>query len=157
MTVTTTPQDEPQVYELTKRDTVELALAGVRAEDLIREHLGRELVGDLSDLDTLQALLDLRVVRGVYELRCLGTTFGVILTKTIEGVHWVVVEDGLGSAFALTSKQSSLLIFPQDMIARRVLQEGTIDVRQTYDLAFNEIVSAHLGEARPAGGDGRPD
>lgn len=60
------------------------------------------------------------------------------------GFHWVVVEDEYGRDFALSYKDTSVIVFPITMISKRVERGETVDVFDLYNgiaNRFEEILS----------------
>jgi len=122
-------------------DIDRLARQFLRASELCLLHLGRELLGDDTDLDALQALLDLGVpARDARDdLQCLGVVFGTQLVDTVDGLDWVMVEHGGARTLALRYRDTDLLLFPLREIAHRVADGLAIDVVDLYEEVCDEL------------------
>jgi hypothetical protein len=116
---------EQRVTDPTPDDLQDLARRFLVVDALVREHLGRPLARDTTDLTALQELLDLGVLGPdrTIELQCLGIVFGMILADAVEGMDWAIVEDEIGRDPALRFAGTSLLVFPMTMLSKRV-EEG---------------------------------
>jgi hypothetical protein len=116
---------EQRVSDPTPDDLQDLARRFLVVDALVREHLGRPLARDTTDLTALQELLDLGVLgpERTIELQCLGIVFGMILADAVEGMDWAIVEDEIGRDPALRFAGTSLLVFPMTMLSKRV-EEG---------------------------------
>lgn len=73
-----------------------------------------------------------------WKLNALGVLFGDALTQAMEDrLRWVVAEDGLGPAYALSWKHTEVLIYPLSAIRSRVQDGLPVDVHAM----FHEISS----------------
>jgi hypothetical protein len=116
---------EQRITDPTPDDLQDLARRFLVVDALVREHLGRPLARDTTDLTALQELLDLGILGPdrTIELQCLGIVFGMILADAVEGMDWAIVEDEIGRDPALRFEGTSLLVFPMTMLSKRV-EEG---------------------------------
>jgi hypothetical protein len=79
------------------------------------------LTASVDDIPTLHSLIS----EGPYtsdassELFVFGVVFGDILAHELD-LEWVVVEDEQGVDFALLARQSSVCVFPCDMLLKRI-------------------------------------
>jgi len=109
--------------------------------DLAALHLGRGFNGERKrDLETLQLLLDRRVVRQgeTAELQAMGVMLGDLLAEDLD-MHWVVYEDEDGRSRGLQLGQTRNFLFPITMISRRVDVGIVVDVQALYAKARAEM------------------
>ena len=80
------------------------------------------LNGSRADIQPLQALIDARVVQPERALLTagLGILFGDVLASEL-GLSWVVVDDHRGRDLALSLHGTEVLVFPIQMIQRRLI------------------------------------
>jgi hypothetical protein len=125
---------EQHVTEPTGEDIEQLARQLLIVRALANAHLGRQLCDDDTDLDTLQALLDVGALEPhqTYELQSLGVVFGRRLAEALGGVDWVIVEDEYGRDPALRYLKTSLLFFPLTMISKRIEAGQRVFVRDLF-------------------------
>ncbi len=98
-------------------------LANQISEELLEVSLNRTL----TDLEKLQSILDkniLTIERG-NQISAIGIAFGQVFVNEISGYDWWMVEDEYGRDIAIRYKDTTLLIFPESMIANRI--EDNID------------------------------
>jgi hypothetical protein len=123
---------------LTGADLEDRCARVARVRELAAGHLGREMHGDMSDLDIIQGLLD----RGIVDdddLESLGLVLGMCLARAIEGLAWVVVDDQYGRTVALQYEKTTLLAYPLTMIAKRILTGKALDVRDMFEFLVDQI------------------
>lgn len=125
----------------TDEDIDRIARQLLRASELTTRHLGRALADDESDIETMQELLDRRVLArdATYDLQCLGIVLGTCLVDAIEGIDWAMVEDEYGRDPALRYLETSLLMFPLTMISRRVEDGIEVDLRHMFEELCDRI------------------
>ncbi len=89
------------------------------------------------DLQAIQSLLDRSGPHrsDPLTLEGLGVILGDVLARKLD-LHWVTLTDSAGSTPALRYRESSIILFPTDMIVKRVERGEAVDV---VDL-FNTIV-----------------
>jgi len=119
-------------------------LADLEAKrDWVRNHYEHHAVHKYADLQGKLSLLDAILSNGwvnaeeTLKLQCLGITFGDALSQHL-GLSWVIVEDSYGRDPALSLTGTTVLIFPQTMISKRVEDGEAVDV---FDL-FNGTCTA---------------
>jgi hypothetical protein len=85
-------------------------------------------------LGTLRALLQANLFRSdqTYELQSMGVVLGDVFVQDM-GFQWVIVEDEHGRDPAIRYGQSSVILFPLTMIAKRVEAGETVDVFDLYN------------------------
>ena len=93
-------------------------------------------------LGTLRALLAANVFRSdqTYELQSMGVVLGDVFVQDM-GFHWLMVEDEYGRDPGIRYAESSVILFPLTMIAKRVEAGEQVDVFDLYN-----GVAAHAGE-----------
>lgn len=95
---------------------------------------------DVHDLQVLQRILD----GGPYtdevegELVALGSVFGDILSRALN-MQWARMTDENGSDLALRYQQSTIMIFPQHMVLKRIEREEHPDFAHLYQGVTNQI------------------
>ena len=97
--------------------------------EALANRLGRGLTGNVDrDLDTLQRILDVRMVPAsdTLTLQAMGLVFGSLLGNRLS-MQWVVYRDRNGRSRALRYRDLDVFLFPMTMISRRV--EGDSDPR----------------------------
>jgi hypothetical protein len=114
-----------------QRDRVEVLFAG-NAEALA------EYQTDPGKLAVIRAVLNAKAFRPdqTFELQGLGVIFGDVLASQL-GMQWRVLEDELGASPCLVLPGTSIVLFPQTMISKRIERGEELEV---LDL-LNEIVS----------------
>ena len=125
---------EQRVSDPTPDDLEDLARRHFVVDALCRQHLGRGLASDTTDLTALQELLDLGVLDAdrTIELQCLGIVFGLVLADTVDGLDWAIVEDEIGRDPALRFAGTSLLVFPMTMLSKRVEEGEPVRVAELF-------------------------
>ena len=72
------------------------------------------------------------------KLQCLGITFGDALAQTL-GLEWRMVEDEYGRDPALVQPGTSIVVFPQTSISKRIETGEWVDVRALFEAACRTI------------------
>ena len=62
-----------------------------------------------------------------YKLQCLGITLGDILVQEL-GFQWIAVEDEYGRTPSIKLDGTTIIIFPQTMISKRIERGDNVDV-----------------------------
>ena len=68
------------------------------------------------------------------KLQCLGITFGDALAQTL-GLEWRMVEDAYGRDPALVQPGTSIVVFPQTSISKRIEAGELVDVHALFHAA----------------------
>jgi len=95
------------------------------------EHKYQTLEGKIALLDTIISNHWIKPDEKL-KLQCLGITFGDALAQRL-GFEWRMVEDEDGRGTALVQTGTTIVLFPQTMISKRIEAGEVVDV---YDL-FN--------------------
>jgi hypothetical protein len=110
-----------------------------------KDVVGEEMDGSLADLGRLQRILESHQVPAgnTQELQSLGIIFGKVFVNETPGYDWWVVEDEYGKDACVRYKETTLLIFPQTMISKRVEDGEEVNIQQLFD-----NLREHLEEIR---------
>jgi len=101
--------------------------------DLVARRLGiLKLRGDRSDLDTLQKLVDKKLLRDTREWQSLGIVFGDLLASEFD-LHWVSYEDEVGTSKALRWRKTENYVFPVTMFSKRVQFREKVNVPAVFE------------------------
>lgn len=124
-------------------DTTELAWKLIHADEILAR-FGQAFDASEDDLERLQEVLDSKTIEAEarYSLESLGIAFGRIFLENHEGFDWWMVSDEIGRDPAIRYRRSSLLIFPQSMLWKRIEDGEEVDVRELY-----ESLCEHIEEA----------
>lgn len=98
---------------------------------------GDKMNGSMDDLDRLQTIVDSAQIPidHTQELESLGIVFGKVFVNATANYDWWVMEDEYGKDVCIRYKETSLLIFPQTMLSKRIEDGAVLNV---IDL-FNDI------------------
>lgn len=98
---------------------------------------GDKMNGSMDDLDRLQTIVDSAQIPIDHsqELESLGIVFGKVFVNATANYDWWVMEDEYGKDVCIRYKETSLLIFPQTMLSKRIEDGAVLNV---IDL-FNDI------------------
>ena len=111
---------------------------------------GQKMDGSMQDIYRLQAIIDSRLipVEKTQELQSLGIVFGKVFVNETPDYDWWVVEDEYGKDACVRYKETTLLIFPQTMLSKRIEDGVKVDVaelffglRQDLERIYNENYS----------------
>ncbi|MEO8389223.1 DUF3806 domain-containing protein [Polaromonas sp.] len=124
-----------------KKDVRWIAERLVHADDLVYSALGKHLEGQLSDLALLQQVIDRNLVEreATYSLQALGLAFGKVFVNANENYDWWMVEDEYGRDPAIRYGETSIRVFPQTMISKRVEDQIEVNVRALYDGLLEQL------------------
>ena len=126
----------PQTIEAPNEDDVDrIARQFIHASQVIQQATRQSLSGKLTDLDLIQSVLDRKIVEpeATYSLQALGIAFGKVFIENNAFYDWWMVEDEYGRDPAIRYKETTLLVFPQTMISKRIEDGELVDVRKMYD------------------------
>ncbi|WP_415755748.1 DUF3806 domain-containing protein [Pseudomonas leptonychotis] len=98
------------------------------------EITGHKVDGSMQDLDRLQAIVASGQVKteNTQELQSLGIVFGKVFVNETQDYDWWVVEDDYGKDACIRYKETSLLIFPQTILSKRIEDGETVDVFELF-------------------------
>jgi hypothetical protein len=99
-----------------------------------QEITGHEMDGSLEDLVRLQAVVDSGQVpiENTQELQSLGIVFGKVFVNETPNYDWWVVEDEYGKDSCVRYKETSLLVFPQTMLSKRIEDGEAVNVSDLF-------------------------
>jgi len=119
----------------TESDIAAIAEQLIHAEELVLSAVGTKLTASESDLDALQSVLDSKSVEpeATYSLQALGMAFGKVYVANHDDYDWWMVEDEYGRDPAIRFKETTLLLFPQTMLSKRVEEGKEVNVRAIYE------------------------
>jgi hypothetical protein len=123
--VISAPDDEWVTY---------IAKMWLLGSQISKDITGQEMDGTLDDLKRLQRIIDsaLVPVENTQELQSLGIVLGKVFVNETPYYDWWVVEDEYGKDACVRYKETSLLIFPQTMISKRIEDKEEVDVSELY-------------------------
>jgi hypothetical protein len=113
----------------------------IHAGIVVKEVTGKDLSGSTADLPLLQATLDANVVEpeATYTLQALGIAFGKVFIENNGFYDWCMVEDEYGRDPAVRYKRTTLLVFPQTMISKRVEDGEPVEVQAMYEALCQQL------------------
>ncbi|MNQ41860.1 hypothetical protein D3C85_555500 [compost metagenome] len=99
-----------------------------------QEITGKKMDGTIHDLDRLQAIVASGQIQieNTQELQSLGIVFGKVFVNETQDYDWRVVEDEYGKDACIRYKETSLLIFPQTMLSKRIEDGETVNVSELF-------------------------
>jgi hypothetical protein len=99
-----------------------------------QEITGKQMDGSMQDLDRLQAIVASGQIQieNTQELQSLGILFGKVFVNETQDYDWWVVEDDYGKDACIRYKETSLLIFPQTMLSKRIEDGETVNVSELF-------------------------
>lgn len=112
--------------------------------ELIQKKLGSSLRKDLSDLKTLQRIIDENLVDADdYDTQqAMGVVMGnVLLADFPQTLEWKVYRDKAGRSRAVCAKGTQECLFPVTMLSRRMEVGINPNVRKIYDDALASMAS----------------
>lgn len=95
---------------------------------------GEGMDGGHRDLDRIQNILDSDQIAATstQKLQSLGIVFGRVFINETPGYDWWVVADEYGKDACIRYKETTLLLFPQTLISKRIQDGEEINVRQLF-------------------------
>ncbi len=130
---------EIQIKELGWMDKNRMDQETTKINELTQTKLGTPLRRDLSDLSTLQRIVDKELVAtDNFELQqAMGVVLGnVMLADFPNTLEWKIYEDELGRSRALCTRKTNDCLFPVTMLSRRMEVGTKPNVRKIYDDAL---------------------
>lgn len=122
-------------------DLTRLAKQLLHADAVVLAASGEHLTGDVSDLELVQKVMDAKALdrEATYSLQALGIAFGKVFVNQNENYDWWMVEDEYGRDPSIQYKETSIRVFPQTMISKRVEDDQTVNVREMYDGLLEQL------------------
>lgn len=114
-------------------------------ETLVQMRMGTRLRGDLSDLSTLQTIIDRGLIEqdDMLRLQALGAVLGNVMAAEVEQLRWKIYEDEEGRSRALCVVNTEHCLFPVTMLSRRMAVGLKPNVQEIYNNAL-ELVAPYL-------------
>ncbi len=153
-TLQASSQKEPVITELSWMDQSRMEKEINSVNELAQTKTGNKIRRDLSDLDTLQRLVnDSLVAADDYETQqAMGVVLGnVMLADFPNTFEWKTYEDEIGRSRALCVKKTSDCLFPVTMLSRRMEVGVKPDVKKIYNDAIM-LMEKHLPKLPYDGG-----
>lgn len=121
------PKKEAKISELSWMDQSKMEKELASLNELTQTKLGTPIRTNLTDLETMQRLIDQNIVeQDDYETQqAMGLALGqLILADFPNTFEWKIYEDEIGRSRALCIKKSPDCLFPVTMLSRR-MEVGT--------------------------------
>lgn len=147
-------EKEVSVKDLSWMDQSKMEQEISSVNELAQTKIGSKIRQDLSDLQTLQRLVDGSwITRDDYKTQqAMGVVLGnVMLADFPHTFEWKVYEDAVGRSRALCVKKTKECLFPVTMLSRRMEVGAKPDVRKIYDDAV-VLMEKHLPKLPYDGG-----
>jgi hypothetical protein len=129
-------RDDQTFRELNQEDIEWLAAQRQRTEKLIEGNADAQAKYQTSagKLGVIRAVLDAKAFRAdqTFELQGLGIILGDALAKEL-GMKWMMVEDQYGTSPCLVLEGTSIVLYPQTMISKRIERGETLDVFELFN------------------------
>jgi hypothetical protein len=123
-------------------DVTRIAQLLLHADSVVLSVTGKHLTGALSDLTLVQNVIDTKTVEreATYSLQALGIAFGKVFVNQNDNYDWWMVEDEYGRDPSIQYKETSIRVFPQTMISKRVEDGHTVNVSEMYRGLLEQLV-----------------
>ena len=130
--VITAPDDEWTNY---------IARMWVLGSQLSEEITGQKMDRSIKDLERLQAIIDSSQipVKSTQELQALGIVFGSVFITETPHFDWWIVEDEYGKDACVRYKETTLMLFPQTMLSKRIEDGETPDVIKLFGTLRTDV------------------
>lgn len=114
--------------------TTYIAKMWLLGSQISRDIIGQEMDGSLDDLVRLQSVIDSGrlPVENTQELQSLGVVFGKVFVNETPNYDWWVIEDEYGKDACVRFKETSLLVFPQTMLSKRIEDGEVVNVSELF-------------------------
>lgn len=146
------PEDaKEEIFPLRPEDDAQLRQWRSAAHQLVTTVFGRpRLMGNEQDLRVIQELLD-NEARNTYAedvLHGLGVILGDHLAAKLD-LRWVTADGAWGSTPALTHRDLKLVLYPTDMILKRVERSESFDIIELFNMVA-EMVRTEIASDKVA-------
>lgn len=148
------PKKEAAITDLSWMDKNKMEQEITELSELTQTKLGTPIRKDLSDLDTMQRLVDRNIVaQDDYNTQqAMGLALGnLILADFPNTFEWKIYEDEIGRSRALCVKKTSDCLFPITMLSRRMEVGTKPDVKKIHTDAIL-LMEKHLPKLPYDGG-----
>lgn len=131
----------PLVRDINWMNSTYLEKQRRRVDNLARSDLGRQLHGNMSDIATLQRIVDRELIANDNKemLQALGVALGDVYVAENKNLHWMVYEDAQGPSHAICLKDTKHCIFAITMLSRRMAVGVKPNVQEIYTKGLNLI------------------
>lgn len=113
------------------------------ASSTIKKQLTKDFTASYQDILNLQKMIESnrfdKTQRTVWEN--FGIAFGVILINEMDGMDWVTVIDGQHEYPALRFAETSVMVYPLDIIYRKIHVNEVCDLRAEFERIKAEVES----------------
>lgn len=147
-------QAQIRIDDLSQTDHNHMRQQVQSIETLVQMRMGTRLRGDLSDLNTLQTIVDRELIErdDLLRLQALGAVLGNVMAAEVEQLHWKIYEDEQGRSRALCVTSTQHCLFPVTMLSRRMTVGLKPNVQEVYRNAL-ELIAPHLPQQPYTGTD----
>jgi hypothetical protein len=127
-------------------DIERIAQQLLHAQEVVLEATGSQLSGGMADLALLQRVLDFKFLEpeATYSLQALGIAFGKVFVENNAHYDWWMVEDEYGRDPAIRYRETTLLVFPQTMLSKRIEEGEEVDVEAMYNGLCEQLEEIRL-------------
>lgn len=131
----------PRVRDINWMNSTYLEKQRRRIDNLARSDVGRQVHGNISDIATLQRIVDRELIPSDSKemLQALGVVLGDVYVAENKNLHWMVYEDAQGPSHAICIKDTKHCIFAITMLSRRIAVGVKPNVQETYTKGLNLI------------------
>ena len=131
----------PRVRDINWMNSTYLEKQRRRVDNLARSDVGRQLHGNMSDIATLQRIVDRELIANDSKemLQALGVVLGDIYVAENKELQWMVYEDAQGPSHAVCIIDTKHCIFAVTMLSRRMAVGVKPNVQETYTKGLNLI------------------
>jgi hypothetical protein len=125
---------EQKIEAPNDEDVDRIARQLIYAQSIIEELSGSVTTGGTDDPKLIQKVIDSGSLQpdATSALQAIGMAFGKIFVNENEGYDWWMVEDEYGRDPSIRYKETTLLVFPQTMISKRIEDGEEVDVHDLY-------------------------
>lgn len=113
------------------------------AVSTIKKQLTRDFTSSEQDIESIQKVMDSgrfnKNQRQAWE--SFGIAFGTIVVNEMDGMEWVTVIDGTREYPALKFADSSVMVYPMDLIWAKMKKDEPCNLRQEFDKIKHEVES----------------
>lgn len=153
-TAATATQSKTLIEELDWIDKKHLDQQELAINELTQKKLGISIKRDLKDLDTLQRIIDTKLVASddYKTLQAMGIVLGNIMQADFpHTLEWKAYSDELGRSRALCVRNTANCLFPVTMLERRITSGTHPEVKKIYQDAILSM-EKHLPQLPYGGG-----
>lgn len=150
----TTQQNKVTISELSWMDKNKSEKEIQTINELAESKLGVKIQRNLSDITTLQRLIDQKLVKAdnIEAQQAMGVILGNVMQADFPStLEWKVYEDAIGRSRALCVKNTQECLFPVTMLSRRMAVGTTPNVQKIYDDSI-DMMKAFLPQLPYGGG-----